>query len=271
MSALEPVEFLSLVIPARNEEGCLAETLTVLHQRLKDASIQHEIIVVDDGSTDRTWEILNQLKASIPELVPIHNANLNGFGRAIHLGLNHMRGDAVIIYMADASDDPEDVVRYYQLLNDGVDCVFGSRFMRGGKTVDYPRVKWVLNRFANSFIRMLFTHGLNDTTNAFKAYRRKVIEGCRPILSPHFNITVELPLKAIIRGYSFRIIPITWTNRKTGTSKLKIREMGSRYFFIVMYVWLEKFFSRGDYHRDTHEGEQTSTAVSNPQQTSKGK
>jgi len=271
MSTLEPVEFLSLVIPARNEEGCLEETLTALHQRLKKASIKHEIIVVDDGSTDRTWEILSQVKASIPELVPIHNGNLNGFGRAIHWGLNHMRGDAVIIYMADASDDPEDVVRYFQVLNEGVDCVFGSRFMRGGKTVDYPKVKWVLNRFANGFIRMLFTHGLNDTTNAFKAYRRTVIEGCRPILSPHFNITVELPLKAIIRGYSFRVLPITWTNRKTGTSKLKIREMGSRYFFIVMYVWLENFFSRGDYHRDTHEGEQTSPGVSNSRQTPEAK
>jgi len=109
----------------------------------------------------------------------------------------------------------------------------------------------VLNRMANGFIRLLFRHGLNDTTNAFKAYRREVIEGCMPILSPHFNITVELPLKAIVRGYSWSVIPITWRNRRSGTAKLKIREMGSRYFFIVAYMWLEKYFSRGDYNRRT--------------------
>jgi dolichol-phosphate mannosyltransferase len=103
--------------------------------------------------------------------------------------------------------------------------------------------------FANLFIRVLFGIRLNDTTNAFKAYRRSVLEGCQPILSPHFNITVELPLKAIVRGYSWKVIPITWRNRRSGLAKLKIREMGSRYFFIVAYVWLEKYFSRGDYRR----------------------
>jgi dolichol-phosphate mannosyltransferase len=113
--------------------------------------------------------------------------------------------------------------------------------------IDYPPLKLALNRAANFFIRLLFRHGLNDTTNAFKAYRREVIEGIRPILSPHFNITVELPLKAIVRGFSYTTIPITWRNRRSGTAKLKIREMGSRYLFICLYIWLEKYFSRGDY------------------------
>jgi dolichol-phosphate mannosyltransferase len=139
------------------------------------------------------------------------------------------------------------VVRYWEELNKGVDCVFGSRFIKGGGVIDYPTVKYVLNRTANLFIRVLFRHGLNDTTNAFKAYRRTVIDGVRPILSPHFNITVEIPLKAVIRGYSFTTIPITWRNRRHGVAKLKIREMGSRYFFICLYLWMEKYFSRGDY------------------------
>jgi dolichol-phosphate mannosyltransferase len=160
-----------------------------------------------------------------------------------------MQGDAVVIMMADESDDCRDVVRYWQELEKGVDCVFGSRFLPGGGVIDYPVIKLWINRLANLFIRSLFHHGLNDTTNAFKAYRREVIEGVRPILSPHFNITVELPLKAIVRGYSFSVIPITWRNRRSGEAKLKIREMGSRYLFIVMYVWLEKFFSQGDYQK----------------------
>ena len=110
-------------------------------------------------------------------------------------------------------------------------------------------MKYLLNRMANAFIRILFRHGLNDTTNAFKAYRRTVIDGCRPFLSPHFNLTVELPLKAIVRGYSFTTIPITWRNRRHGVAKLKIKEMGSRYLFICLYVWLERYFSRGDYRK----------------------
>jgi dolichol-phosphate mannosyltransferase len=181
--------------------------------------------------------------------VPVKNPGPHGFGRAIQKGLATASGDAVVIMMADESDDCRDVVRYWNALREGYDCVFGSRFMKGGGTIDYPWLKWVLNRQANLFIRLLFGIRLNDTTNAFKAYRREVIEGCLPILSPHFNITVELPLKAIVRGYSWKVIPITWRNRRSGIAKLKIREMGSRYFFIVAYVWLEKYFSRGDYRR----------------------
>ena len=173
----------------------------------------------------------------------------SGFGRAVVHGLDHFRGDAAVVMMADESDDCRDVVRYWQELNNGWDCVFGSRFVRGGGVIDYPFPKRIVNRIANHVLRVVFGIKLNDTTNAFKAYRREVINGCRPFLAPHFNLTIELPLKAIVRGFSWTIVPITWRNRRTGTAKLKLAEMGSRYFFIMMYVWLEKYFSRGDYHR----------------------
>jgi dolichol-phosphate mannosyltransferase len=240
---------LSIVIPARDEEGCIASTVRHLSLELTLRGVPHEIVVVDDGSTDRTGEILAEVAREVPELKAVRNNGPHGFGRAIQKGLAEFTGDAVVIMMADESDDCRDVVRYWEELNKGADCVFGSRFVPGGGVIDYPRVKYLLNRAANFFVRILFRHGLNDTTNAFKAYRREVIEGCQPILSPHFNITVELPLKAIVRGYSWTTIPITWRNRRSGVAKLKIREMGSRYFFIVAYVWLEKYFSRGDYIR----------------------
>jgi dolichol-phosphate mannosyltransferase len=151
--------------------------------------------------------------------------------------------------MADLSDDPRDVVTYHRMLERGYDCVFGSRFMPGSKVIDYPRHKLILNRIANWGIRLLFRHGYNDTTNAFKAYRREVIEAVQPLLSHHFNLTVELPLKAIVRGSSYAVVPISWRNRKSGVSKLKLQEMGSRYAFIVLYVLLEHLLSRGDYVR----------------------
>ena len=244
-----PLALFSLVIPARDEEASLPHTLRALHAALLRAAIPHEFVVIDDGSTDRTWAVLQELRSEITSLAPVQNPGPHGFGRAVICGLNHMRGDACAIVMADASDSPEDVVKYWQLLNEGWECVFGSRFIRGSRIVDYPRVKLLVNRAANLFVKTLFRIPLNDTTNAFKAYRRCVIEGCRPFLAPHFNLTVELPLKAIVRGYTWTVAPISWQNRRHGTAKLKIKEMGSRYFFICMYVWLEKYFSRGDYRR----------------------
>jgi dolichol-phosphate mannosyltransferase len=240
---------LSLVMPARNEEGCITATLEQFTRVLRESGIPFEIVVVDDGSTDSTPQLLRGLAAKHPEIVPVTNHGRHGFGMAIRCGLDNITGDAVAIVMADGSDSPEDAAKYYRKLQEGYDCVFGSRFIKGGKVVDYPRHKLILNRMANAFIRFLFGHEFNDTTNAFKCYRREVIEGMQPLISPHFNLTVEMPLKALIRGYSFAVVPITWTNRAAGVSKLKIKEMGSRYLFIVLYLWLEKHLSRGDYHR----------------------
>ncbi len=242
-----PLTKLSVVMPARDEAECIQATVEHLHLELSLQKVPHEIIIVDDGSTDETWEKLQQIQQKIPEVQPVQNTGLHGFGRAICKGFESMNGDAVIIMMADESDDARDAVHYWEVLNEGYDCVFGSRFMKGGGTIDYPAIKLAMNRMANAFIQILFAIRLNDTTNAFKAYRKDVIDGCHPILAPHFNLTVELPLKAIVRGYSWKVVPITWRNRRVGESKLKIKEMGSRYLFICLYIWLEKYFSRGDY------------------------
>ena len=245
----KPLQCLSVIIPARDEEGCVASTVEHLYVELRLHHVPHEIVVVDDGSTDNTWKILNSLVDRVPTLRPCQNPGPHGFGRAIIHGFDCAQGDAAVVMMADESDDCRDVVRYWNLLQQGHECVFGSRFMAGGGVIDYPRIKLVLNRLANLFIRLLYGIKLNDTTNAFKAYRREVIDGCRPLIAPHFNLTVELPLKAIVRGYSWTVVPVTWRNRRTGQPKLKIKEMGSRYLFICLYVWLEKYFSRGDYMR----------------------
>lgn len=243
------LQLLSVIIPARDEEGCIGSTVQHLNLELRLHKVPHEIIVIDDGSTDNTWPLLQELQNNMSELKPIQNNERKGIGRAIICGLDQMMGDAVVIMMADESDDCRDVVRYWQELNLGYDCVFGSRFIRGGGTIDYPWLKYIMNRLANFFLKMLFHIRLNDTTNAFKAYRREVIDGCRPLIAPHFNLLVELPLKAIVRGFSWTVIPITWRNRRSGVAKLKIKEMGSRYLFICLYVWLEKYFSRGDYRK----------------------
>jgi dolichol-phosphate mannosyltransferase len=238
---------LSVVMPAQNEEGSVGATVEGVVAALERESIEYEVVVVDDDSEDSTAAVVGAIGAANPR-VRCHRSHYErGFGMAIRAGLDVFEGDAVAIVMADASDDPEDLVRYHRLLEEGWDCAFGSRFVPGAEVHDYPRLKMAINRLANQFIRILFRHRYNDTTNAFKAYKREVIETISPLLSKHFNLTVEMPLKAIVRGHTYAVVPTNWTNRTTGVPKLAMKEMGSRYLFIVLYVWLENALSRGDY------------------------
>lgn len=244
---------LSVVIPAYNEEESLPPTLRVLYQTLAKHGIPHEICVTNDNSKDGTLKALEHLAATeIPTLVYYTNPGPNGFGYAVRYGLERFSGDCVAVFMADLSDDPEDLVKFYhKMLETGTDAVFGSRWIEGGKVIDYPALKKFINRVANFTVRMVMGISYNDTTNAFKLYRRATIEGIKPFLAPHFNLTVELPLKTIVRGYTYEVVPNSWTNRKYGESKLKIKEMGSRYFFILMYCLIEKHFSQGDFRKKT--------------------
>jgi dolichol-phosphate mannosyltransferase len=245
---------LSVVIPAHDEADSIAATLRATSAALDAAGIDYELLVIDDHSSDGTSAVVASVAETNPRVRCHRNRADRGFGFAVRAGLDAFEGDAVAVMMADGSDDPADLVTYHRLLEEGYECAFGSRFVSGSRVVGYPRVKLIVNRVANWVIRILFRHGYNDTTNAFKAYRREVIETVQPLLSNHFNLTVELPLKAIVRGHSFGVVPITWRNRRAGASKLSIQEMGSRYLFIVLYVFLEQHLSRGDYRRDRSSG-----------------
>lgn len=240
---------LSVVIPAHDEADVIEPTLREITATLARHAVDYELIVVDDASADGTAAVVAQVAAEDERVRCIRNPKPPGFGYAVRAGLDAYAGDAVAIMMADGSDDPDDLVLYFRVLEAGYHCAFGSRFMPGATVTGYPRLKLLLNRIVNLGIRMLFQHGYNDTTNAFKAYRREVIDQIGPFLSPHFNLTVELPLKAIVRGFSYAVVPTSWCDRNAGSSKLALKEMGSRYLFIVLYVFLERHLSRGDYRR----------------------
>jgi dolichol-phosphate mannosyltransferase len=239
-------DMLSVVIPAHDEEGHIADTVEGVARALQDANIRHEILVVNDNSVDQTETIVRALGRQNPAVRCVTNDPPKGFGFAVRRGLAEFRGDVVAIFMADGSDVPTDLVAFYRKLQEGYDCVFGSRFSRGGHVADYPRPKLVLNRLGNRFIQLLFRISCDDISNAFKMYRRTVIAGIQPLLAQHFNLTVELPLKSIVRGYRFAVVPNGWINRKQGISKFKIKEMGSRYFFIVLYCFLENSLLKRD-------------------------
>ncbi len=240
---------LSILIPAHNESGGIAPTVLSLFGALRGGEVPHELLVVADHCSDDTEAVLQRVQTEVPTLRVITNPGPAGYGFAVRAGLDAYSGDAVVIVMADASDDPRDVIAYYRKLLEGYDCVFGSRFTTGATVRNYPRSKLLLNRIANKIISMLFRLHYDDVTNAFKCFRREAIDGVRPLMAAHFNLTVELPLKAIVRGYSWAVVPTNWYGREAGETKFGIQEMGSRYLFIVLYVLIEKYFSRGDYNR----------------------
>lgn len=200
---------LSIVIPAYNEEGSVAETVSALYDILHTEEIEHEIVVVNDNSKDNTEQILKKLKESVPAMVYYNNTDPNGFGYAVRFGLNRFSGDCVAVLMADLSDSPIDLVAFYRKIQEGYDCVFGDRWSKGGQVTDYPALKKLLNRSANYAVKIIFGLRDGDCTNAFKLYRKETVKGIKPFLSPHFNLTLELlskRLSEVILTPSSRII-----------------------------------------------------------------
>jgi dolichol-phosphate mannosyltransferase len=217
---------ISIVIPARNESPNIGACLDRLVETLEGAGgIPYEILVIDDGSQDDTAAIVAARALRKKELRLLRRASPPGLGRAIRSGLQEVSGDVVVIFMADLSDCPEDVLAYYRKIQEGHDCVFGSRFVRGSSVTRYPLVKLVLNRAANRAIQVLFRTRLNDLTNAFKAYRIHVLRECPPLTADHFDITIELSLSALLGGYDIAQIPIRWSGREAGISNLRMRRM----------------------------------------------
>ena len=237
---------LSVVIPAHNEGGLIERVILDILKELNQEKIDSEIVIVDDNSTDSTWEAVSLLAGKHSNIRAIRRTPPNGFGRAVKEGIDNARGDVIVTAMGDASDEPKDIVSYFRKIEEGYDCVFGSRFIKGACVKDYPMHKLIVNRIANAFLQCLFFTKHNDMTNAFKAYRKEVIDAIKPIESLYFNITVELPLKALIRGYKIAIIPISWYGRESGVSKLKIRDMGRRYLYVVLYLWLQRVLINDD-------------------------
>ncbi len=218
---------LSIVIPAHNEAGSIRSTLVQVAEHLDTWGIDYEIVAVDDASDDGTGAVIREVGRANPRIRYHRSHNPPGFGFAVRAGLDVYTGDAAAIVMADGSDSPEDIATYYRVLSEGYDCAFGSRFVRGSRVTDYPGMKLALNRIVNLGIRMLFRHGYNDTTNAFKAYRREAIDTCRPLFSNHFNLTVELPLKAVVRGHSYKIVPISGPTEGPASRSSSSRRWGA--------------------------------------------
>jgi dolichol-phosphate mannosyltransferase len=238
---------LSIVIPAHNEQanigGCIDDLLELLIDQHK---IDVELIVVNDNSRDDTEAEVLKRRERWPSIRLVRRQAPGGFGRAIRTGLDFARGEVVIIYMGDRSDHPQDALLYFQTIGQGFDCVYGSRFVLGSVVHRYPRLKLVVNRIVNKAVQWMFWTEFNDLTNAFKAYRRNVVEHCGPYRACHFNITLEMSLSALIAGFKIAQVPIHWEGRTWGSSNLRMREMGRRYLCTLLMLFFQRMLMNDD-------------------------
>jgi len=229
---------LSIIIPVKNEEELIKSSIDLLLNEIKN--IKFEIIIIDDFSDDGTAEVIKEIIKN-NDKVKFFKNNQEGLGPLINLGIEKSNGDYICIMMSDLSDDVQDLKVYYEKINsEDLDAILGSRFIKGSNIFDYPIIKLILNRIFNYFVKILFFSKYNDFTNAFKIYRKSTLIKLKPFVSESFNIFLELPLKLISRGYKYEVIPIKWTNRKKGKSKFKIKELGAKYIFTLIYCLSEK-------------------------------
>lgn len=233
---------LTILIPVRDEE----ENVKIISNKIESeiSNSNYELLFVNDYSQDNTVSVIEELQLKNNKITYVNNQK-KGLGGAITLGIDSSKGKYLCIMMSDSSDTVQDLNRYYETItSDDLDAVFGSRFIKGGKTIDYPIIKLILNRIGNLLAKFLMWSDLNDFTNGFKIYKKTSLIGLYPLISESFNIFFELPLKTISRGYKYKIIPISYYNRTVGEAKFKINELGSKYLFTLLYCFLEKVLLR---------------------------
>lgn len=230
-----PVRLFSVVMPAWNEEATVGTTLRELTAHLDGTGLAYEIVVVDDGSTDGTAGVLAAAAAAHPAIRPVHNPGPGGYGFAIRKGLEHYRGDAVVVVTSDGADAPKDVAAYFATIAGGHDCVFGNRFGPGSTVTGYPPVKRAMNRLANRLLSWVVGHRYRDFTNGFKCYRRHVIEDMQPLVCGQFNITIEMSLKAVLAGWDYAVVPNDWRERDAGKSSFRLLRLLKPYGMTLLY------------------------------------
>jgi glycosyltransferase involved in cell wall biosynthesis len=222
---------LSIIIPAHNEEPNIEKVIRAVE---KEVQVEHETVVVNDHSTDRTAEIVKRLSAEFRNLRQIENREEAGFANALRTGFKNAAGDMLVPVMADLCDEPHLINKMYALAGDGFDIVCGSRYMPGGRKIGGPALKSFFSRLVGVSLHALIGIPTHDISNSFKLYRKKRITGLG-IGAKGFEVSVEIPLKAFFSGAKITEIPTTWQDRKEGESKFDCFKQGPRY--LRLYLW----------------------------------
>lgn len=227
---------LSVIIPTMREADSIKTTLCSFHRGLEAAGIPFELVVVNDVRDDTTAEVLEETLHELPHLVVYNRYGCSGFGSALKEGLKRAEGDYIVFATGDGRCVVDDIATYYKALDEGYEAVFGSRFIKGAHVSGYPIFKLILNRLTNTVLRLLFDWRFNDYTGGVKGYRRSVLDRCMPLVSNHFNITIELPLKVLLQGAKIKQVPISLYARESGLSKLRLTKMVRYYLGSLLHV-----------------------------------
>ena len=234
---------LSIIIPTFKEGRIIDKSVNEINDILSKESIDFEILIIDDNSNDQTLEKIKRISDKNEHIKIILNSLPKGFGNSIVEGIKNAEGDIICFVMADQSDSPHDIINYYnEIIKENLDCVFGDRWVRGELVKNYPKFKFLINRIGNKVISNFFKIDYTDLTNSFKMYKKQVLLELFPLISRHFSITIEIPLKVIYRGYNYKVVPNSWKNNQHSISSFNLFHIAKTYTLIAIYCLIEKQF-----------------------------
>lgn len=214
---------LSIVIPVYHEEKNILRVLATIQNHV---SAPHEICIVYDDKADPTVGVvetyLRQRQDNNIRLIGNNIGSGHGVMNAIKSGIAGAKGKAIVILMADLSDDVTQIDEMYQLIRQGNDIVCASRYMRGGKKIGGPVIKTLLSKTAGLSLHYLFGVPTHDATNAFKMYQASVLKQIPIESRGGFEYSLEMIVKAYKQGYKITEIPTVWRDRDSGKSKFKV-------------------------------------------------
>ncbi len=232
---------ISVVVPCHNEEMNLPPLVSQLLALYSDYI--KEIVLVDDNSTDHTWQVISRLYEEYSVVRPVRRSPPNGVGRALMDGYREATGEYILSMDCDFQHLLPELRDIFDAAAEGFDMVIGSRFSRYSVLVNYPFQKIVANRAFHLIARMLLNTRFRDVTNNLKLVRRTVIQNVL-LTQPGFSINAETGLLPILMNYSVKEVPISWINRTAdmGVSSFKLAKVGGGYWQVLRRLWVQKIF-----------------------------
>ncbi|MFQ5911863.1 MAG: glycosyltransferase [Nitrospinota bacterium] len=222
---------ITIVIPALNEELNIERTLESLEQMV---TLPHRVIVVNDSSDDRTPEIVEKVSRQRPNIRLVNSPRPRGITNALKSGFEKVETPVAVVMMADLCDDPNTIPQMYAKLEEGYDLVCASRYMSGGQRLGGPFLQGFFSRNVCASLKKLTGIPTHDVSNAFKMYRVEILQST-PLEEAGFASSLEICVKAFLKGYRIAEVPTLWKGRTAGKSSFKMLKVARSYF--RWYLW----------------------------------
>jgi len=232
-------ESLQIAIPVYNEAGNIAHTLGQIEAMV---TVPHRILIIYDFDEDDTIPVVKELikERKAENIFLVKNKYGRGVLNAIRTGFDSIKDGAILVVMADSSDDISIVDAMFAKINQGYDVVCGSRYMKGGRQIGGPKFKKFLSRTAGISLHLITGIPTRDATNSFKMYRKSLLDAIKIESRGGFEIGMEVVVKAFLKGYKIAEIPSTWQDRVAGKSRFKFGKWLPRYIRWYLYAVKER-------------------------------